>query len=247
MIRYHGGPITPVSAAMEAWRNAHAMISFANPEQTALAFECAESVALDNGAWPIFAAGNGKIDVPAYLEWVKTWYRHPAFDWCLIPDIIDGDEHENARLIETWPEDPSISVPVWHLHESLDKLGWLCDEWPRVAIGSSGEFVDVGSEKWWGRMSEAMEIACDEEGHPKAKLHGLRQMDPEVFSVVPYTSVDSTNIARNIGIDARWTGSYVPRMKETRAAILRDNISSHASAARWPGLKGIPRNFELFG
>ncbi len=133
MIRYHGGPITPETAAAAAWRRSHAMISFAHPDQAALAFAVADSVCLDNGAWPIFAAGKGAIDVPAYLEWVKTWYA----------------------------------------------------------------------------------------------------------------SVDSTNVARNIGIDSAWTGSYIPKRKETRAMLLRDNIENHASAARWNG--PIPRNMELFG
>jgi hypothetical protein len=223
------------------------MISFANPDQVELAFAKADSVALDNGAWPIFARGSGRIEEGAYLNWVKTWWRHPAFDWCLIPDIIDGSEQENNALIERWPLDSAISVPVWHMHESLDKLGWLVDAWPRVAIGSSGEFVNIGTQRWWGRVSEAMEIACDEDGLPKTKLHGLRQMDPGVFSVIPYASVDSTNVARNIGIDSAWTGSYVPRRRETRAAVLRDNIANHATAARWPKLGGIPRNLELYG
>lgn len=244
MIRYHGGPITPETAALAAWKRSHAMVSFANPNQVALAFEVADSVALDNGAWPIFAAGKGAIDVDAYLAWVDTWCRHPAFDWCLIPDVIDGDEEQNGNLIESWPLDSAISVPVWHMHESMDQLKWLADEWPRLAIGSSGEFVTVGTKKWWGRISEAMEVLCVN-GQPRVKLHGLRQMDPEIFSVVPYASVDSTNIARNIGIDQAWTGSYIPKRKETRAMLLRDNIENHASAARWNG--PIMRNMELFG
>lgn len=245
MIRYHGGPITPDSAALAAWKRSHAMVSFANPQQTELAFAVADSVAVDNGAWPIFAAGKGSIDIAAYVSFIEAWRKHPAFDWCLIPDIIDGSESENRKLIEDWPHAKSVSVPVWHMHESLDTLQWLVDEWPRVAIGSSGEFVTVGTGKWWGRISEAMQIACDAEGRPVVKLHGLRQMDPEVFSVVPYASVDSTNVARNIGIDSAWTGSYIPKRKETRAMLLRDNIENHACAARWNG--PIARNMELFG
>lgn len=245
MIRYHGGPITPETAALAAWRRSHAMISFANPGQATLAFAVADSVAIDNGAWPIFAAGKGCIDVNAYHEFVLTWARHPAFDWCLIPDIIDGSEEDNARLIDEWPLDEAISVPVWHMHESLGHLKMLVDLYPRVAIGSSGQFVAIGTGEWWGRISEAMGVVCDADGRPIAKLHGLRQMNPTVFSVIPYASVDSTNVARNIGIDSAWTGSYIPKRKETRAMLLRDNIENHASAARWSG--PIARNLELFG
>lgn len=250
MIRYHGGPITPEPAALAAWRGAHAMISYANPGQVELAFASAESVALDNGAWPIFAAGKGNINVPAYVQWVRTWYRHPAFDWCLIPDVIDGNEADNNRLLEEWESyhlPTSSSVPVWHMHESISRLAGLMFRYPRLAIGNSGEYVRIGTQRWWGRIAEAMEVLCDHDGRPQVKLHGLRQMDPEVFSIVPYASVDSTNVARNIGIDSAWTGSYVPTRKETRAMLLRDNIGNHPSAARWPGIGGIPRNLELYG
>lgn len=248
MIRYHGGPITPESAALAAWKRSHAMISFANPDQAELAFAVADTVAVDNGAWPIFAAGKGKIDIDEYLKWVTEWRNHPAFDWCLIPDIIDGTEEQNDALIKEWHENgycpDSISVPVWHMHESVAKLRRLCEDFPRVAVGSSREFVTIGTPRWWGRISEGMEAVCIE-GQPICKLHGLRQMDPSVFSVVPYSSVDSTNVARNIGIDSAWTGSYIPKRKETRAMLLRDNIENHPSACRWNG--PIMRNLELFG
>lgn len=245
MIRYHGGPITPDSAALAAWKRSHAFVSFANLQQVELAFAVADSVGIDNGVWPIFAAGKGSIDIAAYEEFVKSWWRHPAFDWCLIPDVIDGSEAVNNDLIEDWKLPAAISVPVWHMHESLEKLRWLVKDFPRIAIGSSGDYVTIGTQKWWGRISEAMEIACDADGYPIKKLHGLRQMDPEVFSVIPYSSVDSTNVARNIGIDSAWTGSYIPKRKETRAMLLRDNIENHASAVRWNG--PIARNLELFG
>ena len=246
MIRYHGGPITPEPAAIAAWRDGHAMISFANPGQVALAFEVAGSVALDNGAFPIHQRGDGAIDVPAYLEWVEHWRRHPAFDWCLMPDIIDGTEEENDDLIEKWPLSADFSTPVWHMHEPTSRLKSMVEWFPRVAIGSSGEFWNVGSDRWWIRMQEAMEVACDSDGMPITKLHGLRQMDSTIFARIPYHSVDSTNLARNIGIDDNWTGSYIPERKETRALVIRDNLANHTSARRW-NRSGIQMNMELLG
>ena len=244
MIRYHGGPITPDKAAIEAWRDGHAMISFANPQQIELAFEYAGEVAIDNGAFSLW--GNGKrVDVDAYLKFLEPWTKHPAFGWCVIPDIIDGTEAENAALIDAWPLQNYISVPVWHMHESLETLEWLCADFPRVAIGSSGEFADIGTERWKVRLAQAMDVCCDEEGFPTTRLHGLRQMDNDITSNVPYASVDSCNIARNIGIDSAWTGTYSPKNKDTRALVMRDRIASHAVARRWTGCWG--RNLELFG
>jgi hypothetical protein len=217
-----------------------------NRDQVEIAFSVADSVALDNGAYTFWGSG-GQVDAGGYCEWVKRWWRHPGFDWCLIPDVIDGSEEENDGELAKWELPGAISVPVWHMHESLGRLERLRVNYPRIAIGSSGEFSQIGTVGWWGRISEAMDIVCDEEGRPLVKLHGLRQMDPEVFSVVPYASVDSTNVARNIGIDSAWTGSYIPKRKETRAMLLRDNIEHHACSARWPGRNHIPRNMELFG
>lgn len=146
-----------------------------------------------------------------------------------------------------WTAQDFDSVPVWHMHESMEKLGWLVDDFPRVAIGSSAQFAKIATKAWWPRIAEAMTVACDAEGYPKTRLHGLRQMDPRVFSVIPYSSVDSTAVARAIGIDSKWTGSYIPRSKKTRALVVRDNISFHVASRRWPGIGGIQQNWELFG
>lgn len=246
MIRYHGGPITPDDAAIEAWRDGHACVSFANQQQVELAFEYAAELFIDNGAYSLWGKGK-RVDVVAYAEFVDKWKQHPAFGWCVIPDIIDGSEDENIRLIQGWKLQNYISVPVWHMHESIDMLGWLVDDFPRVAIGSSGEFSDPASPKWWVRMAEAMEVACDHGGYPKTRLHGLRQMDNEITSSVPYSSVDSCNIARNIGIDSKWDTRYAPSSKKLRAAIMRDRIAHHATASRWTGMGGIQRNIELYG
>lgn len=48
MIHFHGGPITPDTCALKAWKGRHAFISFANPGQLALASEVTQSFALDN-------------------------------------------------------------------------------------------------------------------------------------------------------------------------------------------------------
>lgn len=247
MIHYHGGPITPKAVAVEAWTRGHAMVSFAYPAQVPLAAEVCQSFVLDNGAFSLWGKGQS-VDVPAYDAWVREWHRHPGFDWCLIPDIIDGTEDENNELIQSWALSKTLSVPVWHLHESLDRLHWLATCWPRVALGSSGEYANPGTSRWWGRMAEVMATVCDEFGRPKAKLHGLRMLDPTIFSHLPLSSADSTNVAQNHGKDTKWNGTYTPLDEATRALVLARRIESHASAARWSAETcGIQKNLELVG
>lgn len=244
MIHYHGGPITPFSVAISVWKGRHGFVSFNRPEQTGDIAELCQSFAIDNGAYSVWRQG-GTLDVPKYADYVREWMKHPGFDWCLIPDSITGADAENDALIEAWAREglEDISVPVWHLHESLGRLAMLCEAFPRVALGSSGQWSDPGSDGWWERMHEAMGAVCDELGRPRAKLHGLRMLNPTVFSQLPLASADSTNVARN---HARARQSY--RCSPTMAALLLvDRIEAHASTPRYVGTRGTQMNMELVG
>jgi hypothetical protein len=246
VIHYHGGPITPVDVALTIWKSRHALISFAYPDQLPTAAEVASSFVLDNGAFTVWKQG-GKLDVKGYATWCNEWQRHPGFDWCLIPDSIEGGEDENDGMLADWPLDGAISVPVWHMHESLERLERLIASYSRVAIGSSGEYVEIGTLRWWSRQAEAMSVACDSEGRPRTKLHGLRQQDPTITSHIPYASDDSTNAAQNHGLDTRWKGPYQPLTQRVRGLVLVDRIEGHATAARWNGSCGVQKNLELVG
>lgn len=247
LIRYHGTPLTPVETMLRAFKGKNAMVSYYNPEQIEEACEVCQSVVLDCGTFPAWMAGTVP-DFDGYLEWATHWVRHPAVDWCVIPDIIDGNEEDNDEKIAAWPLPKAVSVPVYHLHERLERLERLLEEFPRVGLGSSGEYADPNTEAWWGRMFQVMEVACDAEGYPKKKLHGFRMLDTGIFARVPLSSADSTNVARNIGLDIRWRGTYVPRRKLTRAIVLMHNIEDHVAATRWNGDgAGFQQNMELLG
>jgi hypothetical protein len=232
VIRYHGLPMTPVDAMLRALKNHHALVSFEHPHQIAEAATVCQSVVLDNGTFSAWKAGR-KHDFAGYLAWAKLWLRHPAVDWCVIPDVIDGDEQTNDELLEAWPLGPFQSVPVYHMHESIDRLVRLAALYPRVALGSSGQWANPGTDDWWERMDEMMEAICDEEGIPVCKLHGLRMLRQSIVENLPLASGDSCNAALNVGFDSRWTGSYAPKSKTTRAVVLIDCIESYVPAARW--------------
>jgi len=231
MIHYHGGPIWPESAAAKIWKNRHAFISFARPEQIGVAADVAGTFALDNGAFSFWRSGK-ETDWPGYYEFVEKWHRHPGFDWALIPDVIDGDVKQNQDLADRWPFGNNIGVPIWHLHESLQWLFFLCTAYPRVAIGSSGEFAKIGTPKWWSRMGEAFNKITDGSGRPICKIHGLRMLDPAVFTMFPFSSCDSTNVAQNCKDSSRWT-VYNPPNNETRGIVLAERIESFNSASIW--------------
>lgn len=238
MIHYHGTPITPEADCGHIIAGRHAMVSFAAPGQLDLIADACQSFALDNGAFSKWRAGEPVAEWDRYYDWVSERLYHPGLDFALIPDVIDGDEEGNDELIHEWPDhlDP-IGVPVWHLHESLDRLIRLTCRWSRVAIGSSGSYSQIGTDHWWYRMADAMDAICDDEGRPPVKLHGLRMLDPRVFTKFPFASADSTNIARNINLDSKWRGSYQPANGAGRGVVMADRIEAFQSASRWMGLE----------
>lgn len=230
MIHYHGLPITPDTCAMRAIKSGHAFISFAHSGQLGVALELCQSFAIDNGAFTAWKSGNPIIDWQPFYDWASDVLKYAHCDFAVIPDVIDGTEEDNDFMLADCPLPIFSSVPVYHMHESLDRLERLINKYPRIALGSSGEFSSVGSSDWWIRINEMMKIACFEDGRPKVKMHGLRMLNPAVFSLLPLSSADSTNIGRNIGIDKKWNGGYSPATKEMRASVMRDRIESMNAA-----------------
>lgn len=220
----------PAEEAIRFYRGRHVLVSFAYPDHLPAVAEAAATFALDNGAFTAWLKG-GVVDFDAYREWVNEWHRHPGFDFALIPDVIDGSEGDNNDLCQRWLWTGLPGVPVWHLHESTDRLRYLAGAWPLVALGSSGKFATPGNAIWWERMAEALACICIG-GRPTTKLHGLRMLNPAIFTRVPFRSADSTNATQNAGSLKRF-GMYAPPTAWQRAQVIADRIEGFNSPAVW--------------
>lgn len=205
-LHYHGTPITP-RAVLRALAGRSFCVSYAAPGDLEWCHVHGQSVMLDNGAFSIWrmveknkpiparlqAASEG--DWSAYTEWVRPWLDHKT-TWAVIPDVIGGSEEDNDRLILSWPREFfKQSAPVWHMHESIERLVRLANTWERVCVGSSGTYSEVGDPLWCRRMDEAMNRLCGN-GPPPCWLHMLRGMKMSEWDY-PFASVDSTDVARN--------------------------------------------------
>jgi hypothetical protein len=237
VIKYHGTPFSGTNGeTAEALIGRHAFVSFAAQSQLDICLQVCQSVALDNGAFSAWKSGK-VVDWQDYFRWAQKVMRHPCIDWAIIPDVIDGDEEANVKLIAKWHEwfhtdAMSFGVPVWHMHESDTKLKYLAHAYKRIAIGSSAEFAQVGTNKWHERMTWAMKLICDENGQPKTKVHMLRGLDPSVFTMYPFSSADSTNAGRNCGMDGAWNGTYAPKTTGWRARVIMASVESFNSSDR---------------
>lgn len=190
-IHYHGTPITPLTV-LHSMAGRSFCVSWKAPQQVALCHQIGQSVMLDNGAFSFWRTGERPDWRPFYL-WVETWLAWRS-TWAVIPDVIGGTEAENDALLAEWPFGER-GAPVWHMHESIDRLFRLADRFERVCIGSSDAFRMVGSAAWHGRMIEAMNALCGN-GPAPVWLHMLRGMQCSEMHY-PFASVDSTDVARN--------------------------------------------------
>ena len=227
MIHYHGSPITPETCAIRCYSGRHAFISWPDHRQIKLAASICQSFALDNGAFYFWKKEDPMDDWGPFYEWAGEWLTHPACDWAVIPDVIGGTEAENDALLEQWPYRMDQGVPVWHLNESVGRLIRLAKQgWPRIALGSAAEYDVRRPRACIDRLNKVLPTISIK-GRPKVKLHGLRMMNSRIVTQVPFSSVDSTNVARNIGIDKKWSGAYAPSTKEGRVDVLVERIEIH--------------------
>lgn len=191
-MHYHGTPITPMTALYEL-AGRHFCVSFYRPDQVRVCHEIGQSVMLDNGAFSAFTKGQPVTDWSPYYAWADRWLDYPT-TWAVIPDVIDAGSQEQDVLLREWPHGHR-GAPVWHMDEPIDRLLRLCDDWPRVCIGSTAEYWKILSPDWCQRMDDAWNaLASRHRRWPW--IHMLRgmQLSGERW---PFASVDSTDIAQN--------------------------------------------------
>jgi hypothetical protein len=211
-LHYHGTPLTPRARLLELAGRCFC-VPYSDGRDVEVCHEIGQSVMLDNGAFSFWKTGK-QTDWNGYYAWCEPWLENQT-TWAVIPDVIDGSEAENDELLQAWPFGYR-GAPVWHMHESLDRLSRLVFGWPRVCIGSSGEYATVGDSRWRRRMDEAFNRMCGN-GPPPVWLHMLRGMSLSE-SEYPFASVDSTDIARNHNrpqhtvrkLADRWDGRQCP-------------------------------------
>lgn len=187
---------------LERMAGEHFFVSFANPADVDVCLRIGQSVGFDNGAYPLFMRGGEPVaDWKPYYKWLEPRLGPPH--WAVVPDHIGGDVEQQRRLVAEWPFHKSLGAPVWHMHLPIEYLLELASAWPRVCIGSSKEFWQIGTPRWWHRMLEAF-TALHDAGLGHVWIHGLRMLDILGDPRLPLASADSVNVARNFkdsGVD----------------------------------------------
>lgn len=229
MMVFHavGGGV-PVCDRERVYGGRNILLSYAyRPDAFLAEFSAyAASLILDNGAFSAWKGGF-ELDEQGFYQWVSKAVGLPNVLWFFFPDVIEGDEKENDRKLEECPQElRPFGVPVWHLHESIERLKRLCEEYSTVALGSSGDYAEPKRMTWWWRIEEAFSVI------PKTtRIHGLRMLDKDIVDVVPLTSADSSTADRNASNPKRFNG---PLRHCTKNWIRAEAFCSQLEGVRAP-------------
>lgn len=217
-IHYHGTPITPRATLLEL-TGRNFCVPFSDPRDIEICHQIGQSVMIDNGAYSLWRKdGQQKRNWNDYYDFVSSWLHYQS-TWCVIPDVIDGSEEENDALLDEWDNCVGTEhwnvAPVWHIHESFERLSELVTRYTKVCFGSSGRYAVIGTPQWNGRMNETFNFLSQKFTRIPAWIHMLRGMSL-AGSAYPFASVDSTDIAQNhhlrgaIKMAERWDAQNCP-------------------------------------
>jgi hypothetical protein len=226
-MHYHGTPITPVAALYETAGSCYC-VSHARPDQVERAHQIGQSVMLDNGAFTAWRQ-NRPTDWLGYYAWTDRWLDFPT-TWAVIPDVIDAGTQAQDALIRDWPHGQR-GAPVWHMDEPISRLLRLCDEWPRVCIGSTENYRVVLSTLWRRRMDQAWNEISTRHRRPPW-VHMLRGMQLAKYHW-PFASADSTDVAQN---------HHLPRRTPKQMV---DRWNAAQTPGRWEHAPAHPDFFEV--
>lgn len=224
----HGGPHWgPIDVYKALYQNGWGLVSFNRPHLLKKMATLDTKIVLDNGA---YSTWRSKKNEPGFnwddhwtkfYLWVNQWFYR--IEWFIIPDVIEGTEEENDRLVSRVPSSlRDKAVPVWHSTESLERLVKLCKEYKLVAIGLCGEHYMPNSKIALARLTEVFNKIYIEEGLLDAKIHGLRMLNGTIMGNYPFHSCDSSSVAINVPK----TKTHIPSIecKLKRTAIIRAAI-----------------------
>ena len=235
MIHVHGSPfsgskndpeVEELCAHLYGVGEAGGLVSFMGRSQTELVIKHGKKTWFDNGAFSKWKELKKKGTLGGF-DWDKHWTKfylwlmkhYHQIDYFFIPDVIEGSEEENDRLIKSVPfMFREKAVPVWHTVESIDRFVRLCKEFDYVAIGACGPHEVIMSDACQQRLNEAFEEAYWREGL-RTKIHGLRMTDNRVVARFPFYSCDSTSVVQR----EKYSEGDTPDLKGrlTRTAVFK--------------------------
>jgi len=162
------------------------------------------SLFLDSGAYSAFTQGI-EIDIQEYIAFVKANEQHLEVYANL--DVIGDAEatYKNQMIMEEAGLDP---MPCFHYGEPFSWLEkYLDEDYEYIALGVAGVKDKNQLSRW---LDHCWSLICDDDGMPRAKMHGFAITSVGLMSRYPWYSCDSTSWV----MTSRFGKAFIPRFVE---------------------------------
>lgn len=184
-------------------------------------------VFLDSGAFSAFSQGV-EIDLNKYCHYIKT--NSDIVDFASVLDAI-GDYRG------TWKNQAAIEangvavLPCYHYGEPLEVLEYYVKHYKHFTIGGLVPVSTPQMKIWLDRIWER--VLTDENGVPKARIHGFGVTSLPMMLRYPWDSVDSSTWVQ-------WAANGMILLPESGKQIDISNQSSRRKQA-WQHIDSLPQ------
>lgn len=146
---------------------------------------------LDSGAFSAFSGKNNNYDWDNYVKKYANFIietGNKLFFELDIDNVVGLKKVEDYRkyLEDRTGRQP---IPVWHANRGKDYYLKMCEEYPYVAIGTTGA-TEEGRRIRENPM--ILKWFIDEAHRQGSKIHGLGYTDTEMLKHLHFDSIDST-------------------------------------------------------
>lgn len=173
---------------------------------------------LDSGAFTVWNKGK-PVDFEKYLKYACE--TQDKWDVIIVLDQIPGSPgHKNVSLAErdhcaniSWERYQIMLkagipaeklMPVFHQGEQPKWMKKMIDNCPLIGISPANDRTPEEKKVW---LNDTMDIACNPDGTPRSRFHGLAVTSPSLMRDYPWHSVDSASWAIGPG-NGRMTIPY---------------------------------------
>lgn len=184
-------------------------------------------VFLDSGAFSAFSQGV-QIDLNKYCHYIKT--NSDIVDFASVLDAI-GDYRGTWRNQAAIEKNGVAVLPCYHYGEPMEVLEYYVENYRHFTIGGLVPVSTPQMKIWLDRIWER--VLTDDNGVPKARIHGFGVTSLPMMLRYPWDSVDSSTWVQ-------WAANGMILLPESGKQIDISNQSSRRKQA-WQHIDSLPQ------
>lgn len=197
-------------------------------------------VFLDSGAFSAFSLGVD-VNIEDYAAFCKK-----NADIILMPSVLDAiGDHVGTWENQKRLEDLGVQcLPCFHFGEPEEVLDYYLEHYDYITIGGMVPISSPNLVRWLDRIWP--DHILDDNGKPRAKVHGFGLTSASLMARYPWYSVDSSSWVQMASFGAVFEPEYGSLHISSKAPN-RKNFNQHYNTISQPARDKLDKTFEFYG